>query len=68
MTKEPSFGAAIPKDQWIQRTATTDPNPRIPFCNGIVGAPGTEPTMTRTERFVCGLVFGFAIGVIFFVP
>jgi len=68
MTKKPRFGAAIPQDEWIQRTVTTDPNPRMPFSNGIAGSPGTEPTMTKTERFLCGLVFGFAIGVIFLVP
>lgn len=51
MTKKPRFGAAIPQDEWIQRTVTTDPNPRMPFSNGIAGSTGTEPTMTKTERF-----------------
>ena len=63
MTNEPKFGAAIPQDQWIQRTATTDPNPRMPF-SGIYYQD--EIKMPFFEHLIAGTVFGFAIGAIIF--
>ena len=63
MTNEPKFGAAIPKDEWIQRTATTDPNPRMPF-SGIYYQD--EIKMPFFEHLIAGAVFGFAIGAILF--
>ena len=60
---KPKFGAAIPQDQWIQRTATTDPNPRMPF-SGIYYQD--EIKMPFFEHLIAGTVFGFAIGAIIF--
>ena len=63
MNKQPKFGAAIPKDEWIQRTATTDPNPRIQF-SGIYYQD--EIKMPFFEHLIACAVFGFAIGAIIF--
>ena len=63
MNKQPKFGAAIPNDEWIQRTDTTDPNPRIPF-SGIYYQD--EIKMPFFEHLIAGTVFGFAIGAILF--
>lgn len=67
MKNEPKFGAALSKDQWIQRTVTTDPAPRMPFSNGPAGSPNTMPSMSRTERFLYSVAWGFAIGVLLMV-
>lgn len=51
----------------FSRTADRDPNPRIPFSNGIAGSPDTEPAMTFGQRVAYSVVFGFAIGVLVLV-
>jgi hypothetical protein len=33
MKNQPRFGAAIPKDQWIQRTINYDPHPTVPWAH-----------------------------------
>lgn len=66
MKNEPKFGAAIPQDQWIQRTTTRDPAPRIPFSNRIAGMD-TEPAMSVWERFFYAVAWGFALGVLLMV-
>ena len=66
MNKQPKFGAAIPQDKWIQRTVTTDPNPRIPFSNGLYCYTEAEIKTPFFEHLIAGAVFGFAIGAILF--
>jgi hypothetical protein len=59
MSKLYGFGAAIPRDQWIQRTVTTDPAPHIPFTNGIAYSPDTYPPMQKWEKVAWSFVAGF---------
>lgn len=67
MTK-PLFGAAIPREQWIQRTVSTDPFPRLPFSNGLAHSPATEPQMSGLAAFGYAVAWGFALGVLVLVP
>ena len=51
----------------FSRTVDKDPNPRIPFSNGIAGGPDVEPALSKAQRFAYSVVLGFAIGVILLV-
>lgn len=59
MSKQHGFGAAIPKDQWIARTVTQDPNPRIPFSYGPKHSPDTFPSIQKWEKIGWSFAIGF---------
>jgi len=69
MKIKPNWGGKIsttlPPDQWIQRTLSQDPNPRIPFTHGPA-SPDTFPPMQPWEKIAWSMIAGLVFGIVAF--
>jgi hypothetical protein len=60
MKNQPKFGAAIPKDQWIQHTINYDPHPNVPWAHY-----GPQP-MSRWQKLAWVLYVVAILSIIVF--